>query len=129
MFLDGFWWFFFSHYLISSISIRMKVLCTSESCDTCETSQYFGTCELFLTCKYFGTLGRRRSGRSTAGRPRGLPNLLQTYRILCSVLLSTAVNAICQILTIQVDDHWGKVQWIKSYLQCVERATSMTKTI
>ena len=39
----------------------------------------------------------------------------------------TADNVIWQIPSIQVDAHWQKVKWGKSYLQCVERAKSMTK--
>ena len=47
---------------------------------------------------------------------------LDAYRILYSVLLSTAVSAIWHILMFQVDVHRQQVKGIKSYLQSIEGA-------
>jgi hypothetical protein len=54
---------------------------------------------------------------------------IESYRILCSVLLGTADNVIWPVLSFQVDAHWGKVKGIKSYLQCIEGAKIWQKQL
>ena len=126
------------HLFTSSLVLVTKNVLTKScpiptaSCQCLEPIQYSGILlpPRSSTNCYSCTILSRLGLQTLPDRRHNNPLLtMQSYRILCSVLLGTADNVIWPVLSFQVDAHWGEVKGIKSYLQCIEGAKIWQKQL